>query len=222
MDYTCPLVPPDGPSPRTMRIGILLTALEIGALLAFAVSAFIEAARKRLDVVGVFAVAFVTAFGGGTLRDLLIDRRPFFWMEHPEYVWLVFALSLAAIPALRRIRFTERAIQVPDALGLGLFSVVGASQALALGVPVFVAALMDVITAVFGGVMRDIICNEVPIVFHDRRPYAVCSFAGSWAFLGLHAAGAPDPVSLGCGAALAAGLRLIALARGWRVPGWPA
>ncbi|GAB4172061.1 MAG: trimeric intracellular cation channel family protein [Rhodocyclaceae bacterium] len=203
-----------------MGAELLLTVLEIAAVVAFAISAFIEAARKHLDVVGVFAVAFVTAFGGGTLRDLLIDRRPFFWVEHQEYVWLVFALSAAATPCLRRLRLTERAIRVPDALGMGLFSVVGASQALELAVPPFVAALMGVITGVFGGVMRDIICNEIPTVFRDRRPYAVCSFAGSWGFLGLHLAGAHETLALAGGAALAAGLRLVALARGWRVPSW--
>ncbi|HEX6827857.1 MAG TPA: trimeric intracellular cation channel family protein, partial [Burkholderiales bacterium] len=133
-----------------------------------------EAARKRMDVVGVIAVAFITAFGGGTLRDILLDRRPLFWVEHQEYLVLLVAVSLAAMALMRgrHYPFTERAIQIPDALGLGLFSASGTSLALDAQLPLFVASLMGVITAVFGGVMRDIICNEIPAVFRDHRPYA--------------------------------------------------
>src|SRR5687767_13178007 len=142
------------------EIDWLVVAIEVCAIVAFAVSGLIEAARKRLDVVGVFASAFLTAFGGGTVRDLLIDRRPFFWVEYQEYLWLVFAMSLVAIPWFRsrHYHFTGRAIVVPDALGLGLFSILGTSQALAAGMPGFVAVLMGVITGVVGGVLRDVVC----------------------------------------------------------------
>lgn len=99
------------------------SCVEVCATLAFAVSGIIEAARKRMDIVGVFAVAFIAAFGGGTLRDVLLDKRPFFLVQHQEYVWLIFIVSLAAIPLLRlrRHQLTEWAMHVPD----GLFSVAG-------------------------------------------------------------------------------------------------
>jgi uncharacterized membrane protein YeiH len=205
------------------QIDYLVVAIEVCAIVAFAVSGLIEAARKRLDVVGVFASAFLTAFGGGTVRDLLIDRRPFFWVEYQEYLWLVFGMSVVAIPwfRARHYHFTGRAIVVPDALGLGLFSILGTSQALAAGMPMFVAVLMGVITGVVGGVLRDVVCNEIPMVFHDRQPYALCAFIGSIVFLALHEAGAPDLVSLGSGFVVTAGLRLVAVARGWLVPSWP-
>lgn len=206
-----------------MELDLTLRIIEAGAIIAFALSGFLEAARKRMDVVGVIVVAFITAFGGGTLRDILLDRRPLFWVEHQEYVLLIFAVSLAAMALMRgRHRtFTERAIRMPDALGLGLFSASGTSLALEAQLPLFVASLMGVITAVFGGVMRDIICNEIPAVLRDRRPYALCSFAGCWAFLALHLLGAPALLSLTAGAGTAAGLRLLALARGWALPAWP-
>jgi uncharacterized membrane protein YeiH len=206
-----------------LRIDVLITVVEVCATLAFAVSGVIEAARKRMDIVGVFAVAFIAAFGGGTLRDLLLDKRPFFWVQHQEYVWLIFIVSLAAIPLLRlrRHQLTEWAMHVSDALGLGLFSVAGTSQALEVQMPLFSASLMGVITAVFGGVLRDIICNEIPTVFRDRRPYALCSFIGCWSYLVLHLLAVPALVSFGAGIAVAAGLRMMALARGWRVPSWP-
>ena len=131
---------------------------------AFALSGVLEAARKRLDAVGVCVVAFLAAFGGGTLRDLLLDHRPFFWVAHVEVLWAVLALAVGAMLWMRRghIAPTERAIQWPDALGLGLFTAAGTHRALVEGMPALVAVLMGVLTAVFGGVLRDMVCNEIP------------------------------------------------------------
>lgn len=205
------------------RFQLLISAIEFAATLAFAVSGMIEAARRRMDVVGVFAVAFITAFGGGTVRDVLLDRRPFFWVEHQGYVWLVFVLTLVAAPWLHKHReiVTERAMLIPDALGLGLFSVTGVSLAHQMGMPLFVSVMMGVITGVFGGVMRDVICNEVPNVFHDHRPYALCAFAGAWLYLGMNALDAPSLLSLAVAVTAIAGLRLLAVLTGWSVPRWP-
>ena len=200
----------------------LLHAIEVVATLAFALSGFIEAVRKRMDIVGISSVAFVAAFGGGTLRDVLLDRRPFFWVGASGWVWAILGLCLAGALLMRsrHVEPTERAIRVPDALGLGLFSVAGAGLAVEMQMPTVVAALMGVVTAVFGGVLRDVLCNEIPAVFRDHRPYAVCSFAGAWCYLGLQAVAAPPWVALLAGAGLATTLRLVALARGWQVPGW--
>ena len=201
---------------------VILTLIEIAATLAFALSGFIEAARRRMDIVGITAVACTAAFGGGTLRDVLLDQRPFFWVEHSGYLWLILGLCLVGLPVLRasHIDFTERAMRVPDALGLGLFGAAGTSQALALGQPLIVAALTGVITGVFGGVLRDVLCNEVPAIFTDHRPYAVCSFTGAWVYIGLDHVQAPDGLALAACIVTTAGLRLLALTRDWRVPGW--
>ena len=199
----------------------LLWLVEVMATLAFALSGFIEATRKRMDIVGICAVAFIAAFGGGTLRDILLDRRPFFWAAD-GWVWTVLGLCVLGLWMIRarHLEFTERAIRVPDALGLGLFTVTGTGLALEMSMPPTVAVLMGVVTAVFGGVMRDIVCNEIPAVFRDHRPYAVCSFAGAWGYVGLDALQAPAWAAALGGAALATGLRLVALARAWQVPGW--
>ena len=85
-----------------MNLHPFLIAIEVGGTLAFAMSGLIEATRKRMDIVGVFSVAFVSAFGGGTVRDLLLDRRPLFWVQNQEYVWLVIALALTAPPTIGR------------------------------------------------------------------------------------------------------------------------
>ena len=114
---------------------LLMTVVEAVATLAFALSGLLEAARKRLDAVGVCVVAGLTAFGGGTLRDVLLDRRPFFWVEHASWLWALLGLCIAAMFVLRARHFrpTERAMQWPDALGLGLFSASGTQLALAVG-----------------------------------------------------------------------------------------
>lgn len=201
---------------------LLRHALELAATIAFTLSGVMVAARSRLDAVGVYAVAFLAAFGGGTLRDLLLDQRPFFWVLHVEYLWGVLALATAAMLFMRQRHFepTERAIQVPDALGLGLFAALGVDMAIASGMPALVAVLMGVVTGVFGGVLRDIVCNEIPTAFRDHRPYALCAFAGGWVYLGLAALSAPEWLALAATVTVSAGLRLLALWLDWRLPLW--
>jgi uncharacterized membrane protein YeiH len=206
-----------------MTLEPILVAVEVAGTLAFAVSGLIEATRRRMDIVGVVSVAFVSAFGGGTVRDLLLGRRPLFWVEHTEYVWLVLALTLVAPLVLRAARHhvTERIMVTADALGLGLFAISGTSLAAAAGMPPLVSLLMGAITAVFGGVLRDVLCNEIPQVFHDHVPYTLCALVGSGLFLALDALGVQAPLSTLAGIAAATGLRLLAVARGWRIPPWP-
>lgn len=196
--------------------------VELAATAAFALSGVLEGARKRLDVVGVCVVGFLTAFGGGTVRDLLLDQRPFFWVRHVEALWGVLALCLLAMLLLKARHFplTERAIQWPDALGLGLFAATGVHQALVLDMPALVAVLMGLITGVFGGVLRDVVCNEIPTAFHDHRPYAVCAFAGGWVYVGLWQLDAPGWLALLACVAVTAGLRGLALWRNWQLPAW--
>jgi uncharacterized membrane protein YeiH len=196
--------------------------VELSATAAFALSGALEGARKRLDVVGVSVVGFLAAFGGGTLRDLLLDQRPFFWVRHVEVLWGVLALCVLAMAFLRARHFalTERAMQWPDALGLGLFTATGVHQALLLEMPMLVAVLMGLITGVFGGVLRDVVCNQIPTAFHDHRPYAVCAFAGGWLYVGLWHIEAPGWLALLACVVVTAGLRGLALWRDWQLPGW--
>ncbi|MFM1991541.1 MAG: hypothetical protein RJA99_4498 [Pseudomonadota bacterium] len=193
---------------------------EIAALVAFAVSGYLEAERRGMDPVGHFVLAFVAAFGGGTLRDLLIDRRPLFWIEHHGWVVAVFVLSLA-LPWLSRHRargWVERVVPWPDALGLGLFAATGTALSLDAGLPPFVAVMMGVITATFGGVIVDVFSNEVPRIFRRTELQATCAFAGGWLLVALEAAGAPRPVAIAAGSGAAFALRMLAVRRGWRLP----
>jgi uncharacterized membrane protein YeiH len=197
----------------------LLTA-EIAGLIAFAISGYLEAERRGMDPIGHFTLAFVSAFGGGTLRDLLIDRRPLFWIEHHGWVVGVFAICLL-LPWLIRRRprpWVERAVQWPDALGMGLFAASGTALALDAGMPMFVAMLMGVITATFGGVICDVLCNEIPRIFRRTELHATCAFAGGCVYIACDAVGASRPLAIAAGAALAFGLRMLAVGRGWRLP----
>jgi uncharacterized membrane protein YeiH len=206
-----------------MQVGMstLQQAVEACGIVAFACSGFIEARRKEMDLVGVFIVAFITAFGGGTLRDLLLDRRPLYWVEHQEYTLLVFALALVAVPFFRHLRSSvaEKAIIVADALGMGLFSVVGASLALEAQMPLFVCAMMGVITGIFGGVLRDVLCNEIPLVFRRGQLYATCSFVGCWVYLILALLNVSQGFALASSIVATSALRLLAVRFDWKLPG---
>ncbi len=160
----------------------LVALLTYLAVVTSAVSGALEAKHRDMDVVGAISVAFVTAFGGGTLRDLLLGRTPIFWLLDP---WLTVATFVTAVLSYyAAARGSDRLLLVPDALGLGLFSTLGATYALQMHLPILVAVLMGVVTGVFGGVLRDTICVRVPMVFRrNTELYATCSFVGVWVFV---------------------------------------
>jgi uncharacterized membrane protein YeiH len=197
----------------------LIKIIEILAILVGAFSGFIEARAKKMDVVGVFIVAFITAFGGGTLRDVLLDIRPLFWVQHQEYAILIFVLSLVASPLIRTLKkiVSERLIVIADALGLGLFSIAGVAQALKADMPLFIASMMGVITGIFGGVLRDIVCNQVPMVLRDGKPYALCAFAGCWMYILMQQVGIDPNFSLWSSALVIVILRLLTWVHGIRL-----
>ena len=129
----------------------MMQLIELLAVISAGIYGVLLARRKEMDFVGVFSVAFITAFGGGTLRDLLLDRTPMFWIKHDHYPVIVFLLALAAV-LMRNFtgwqRWAQRWLFLPDAFGLGLFSVVGAGYALEAQTSMFVAALFGVITGI--------------------------------------------------------------------------
>lgn len=198
-----------------MRIFQLIEAVGV---FAFALSGLIEARRRDMDLVGLFVVALVTAFGGGTLRDLLLNRTPLFWIEHDIYAIAILGLSLAfaLIPATGRV--PASALSVADALGLGLFSVAGAGYAMQSGSSVFIAALMGAITGTFGGVIRDVLCNELPSLFRQTPLYATCAFMGCYCYFGLLRTPLSSDVAVWIAICLIAAFRLAAVRWGWVLP----
>ena len=206
----------------TQTLSGVQTSIEIAGTVAFALSGVMEAARKKLDAVGVCAVASVAAFGGGTLRDVLLDRRPLFWIEQSWYLWSVLILCLTAMTLMRAKHFkpTEKSMQWPDALGLGLFAASGTQIALGMQMPALISVLMGVITATFGGVLRDIVCNEIPVSFKDHRPYALCSVAGGVIYIVLAAVDAEPWFCMTVCALITVVFRVLAIWNDWTLPAW--
>lgn len=198
-----------------------LLVIEVLAVLTFAYSGVIEARRNGFDYVGVLTIAIVTAFGGGTLRDLLLDRHPLYWIEHWTFLVYIFVFSVAEIILLRFNKdFSSNAtLVVVDALGLGLFCASGVGIALGMNTPVFPAVLIGVITATFGGVIRDVLCNQKPNLFQPTEPlYATCAFVGAWSYILLHWLGFAPPIALIVCIAVTFSLRLLAVKMNFRLP----
>ena len=205
-----------------MNLDAFLIGLEALGVIAFALSGIIEAARKHFDLVGVVMVASIAAFGGGTLRDVLLDRRPFFWAEQEFWLWALIAVGLA-LPFFfkaNHIEFTEKAMLIPDAFGLGIFAAGGTHIALQSGSTPMVAVVMGVITAVVGGVLRDVLVNEEPRAFHDHQPYAVVAFAGGWLVVLLSYMNTPEYLDVLIAAIAMVLVRLLAVRFGWELKRW--
>jgi uncharacterized membrane protein YeiH len=197
------------------------TALEATAVLVCAISGMITAARKRMDIVGTYCLALVTAFGGGTLRDLLTDRRPFFWISHDQYLLIIVVLCVPFVysrPFHARARSWHRQAVLVDAMGLALFTLTGVGFALEKGLPLFVSSLIGVITGTFGGVLRDVASIEIPVLFRPGELYAMSSFAGAWVYLALLHVGLTSFVAGSLAFLTIVGLRFVSHAFGVRVP----
>jgi uncharacterized membrane protein YeiH len=197
----------------------MLGLIEVLGILAFTLSGVIESQRKKMDFVGTYATAFMTALGGGTLRDLLLNRQPL-WLLHDEYPLMIGAVVIGALILIRLKQFpiTERTIVIPDGLGLGLFSASGTAYAFDTDLPPLVCILMGVITATFGGVLRDIACNKIPVIFSRTELYATCSFFAAGTYWGFRVLGAQHILSATVAIIMALMLRLLAVRFNWRLP----
>ena len=199
----------------------LTIAVEAAAVLVSAVSGMITAARARMDIVGTFTLALVTAFGGGTLRDVLLERRPFFWVSSKEYVFVTLLLCLPFVYSRRAFAVADaldRNSTFVDSLGLALFSLTGVRYALEAGLPPLPAALMGVVTGTFGGVLRDVLVREVPSIFRPGPLYAAASFLGCLVVLAGPVLDFPQAIADAAGFATIVLLRMASVRLGLRLP----
>lgn len=196
-----------------------LVVIEFLAVIVSSIYGVLLAARKGMDVVGVFAVAFAVAFGGGTLRDLFLDRTPLFWIGNPHYPMITLGIAILSGLILRFVHRIKPLLLVPDALGMALFTLTGTGFAIEAGVNPFIAAVLGVITGTFGGVLGDVICNEVPALFQPSPLNATCSFAGAWIYWGALQFEIPDGWALLAGGAVIVTLRLASVKWNWCFPG---
>ena len=163
----------------TSLIDQLVYYFDLFGTAVFAFSGVLVAGRLRMDAIGVIVLAAVTAIGGGTIRDLLIGARPIFWIQDPTYLWVILATAavgmwLARVPR----RLPWYALPVADAFGLALFVVIGAKKALLFGTSGMVAVVMGVITGVAGGLIRDVLAREIPMVLQKEIYATACIFGG--------------------------------------------
>jgi len=157
--------------------------LDLAGVAVYAVSGALAAGRKHLDLLGVVVIASVTAIGGGTLRDLLLDRHPVFWIARPAYLYVIIVAALATVAWSRRFRPPALSLAIADALGLALFTVSGAQIAEARGLSGVVVVLMGALTGVAGGALRDVLTGEIPMILRKGQLYATAAIAGAAIYL---------------------------------------
>lgn len=193
--------------------------ITLAGVALYAVTGVLDAGRKGMDMVGACAIGLATAAGGGTIRDLLMDR-PVFWISDQSYLLVSLGAAILAFFMHRVIQLPPRLFLILDALGLALFTVSGTQLALAADTPWLVAGFMGLITGVAGGVLRDILCNDIPLIFLPGQLYAIAAAAGAAAVVAMHAASFSHEAAATVGFLLAAGLRLAAIAFKLHGPEW--
>ena len=189
----------------------LLYWIGLAAVSVNALTGVLDAGRKQMDLVGVVMVGSATALGGGTVRDLLLDRTVF-WISDQTYLVVALATTVVIFFAVRGLRLPPRLFLIPDAVGLALFTVVGTQVALEWQAPWLVASLLGVITGVLGGVLRDVLCNDVPLIFVRGELYASAAWVGALALIGLQALGLSAVAAAWVSMAVVLIARLLAMA----------
>lgn len=197
----------------------LVAILDLLAVSVCAVTGVLVARSKQMDLVGLTVIAVVSSIGGGTIRDTLLGKLPVFWVSQPLSLVAALLAGWMAFMVSKRVPMSPRWFVYPDALGLALFTIVGAEKSLTAGHGWLVSALMGVITGVFGGVLRDIICREIPSVFKQTELYATASLVGALAFIAARGAGVPAIWAVASGTAFVVVLRLVAVRWNVRLPG---
>ncbi|HET7730986.1 MAG TPA: trimeric intracellular cation channel family protein [Usitatibacter sp.] len=196
-----------------------LELLDYAGVAVFAVSGALAAARKHLDILGVVVIATVTAIGGGTVRDVLLDRVVF-WIAHSNHLYVILFAALATVLYTRRFPFPERALAFMDALGLAFFTVSGAQIAEGLEHTGVVVVVMATLTGVAGGVLRDVLTGEIPLILRKGQIYATAAIAGAVLYLALQPF-ADRALAAAAGMACIAALRIAAIAWNWTLPVFP-
>ncbi len=189
----------------------LLYWIGLAAVAVNALTGVLDAGRKNMDLVGVVMVGTATALGGGTVRDVLL-QRPVFWLSEQVYLVVAVATTLVIFFAVRGLRLPPRLFLIPDAIGLALFTIVGTQIALQWHAPWLAASLLGVITGVVGGVVRDVLCNEVPLVFVRGELYVTAAWIGAVVLIGLQSLGMSAVAAAWAGMTTVLAIRLAAMA----------
>ena len=162
---------------------MFIQTIDILGTIAFAISGVLVAMNKRMDPFGVFIIAFVTAVGGGTLRDLLIGSTPVFWMTDMTFIYVITAAVLTAVVFRNQIKHLRKSLFLFDTIGIGLYTVIGIEKGLNADLHPIICIALGTMSACFGGVIRDILCNEIPVIFRKEVYATTCIFGGITYFI---------------------------------------
>jgi len=166
----------------------LFNILEILGTAAFAISGALSAMNRKLDIFGIFIIAFVTGIGGGTVRDILIGNTPVTWMDNIIYLYLIGIVSILTIIFRKKINYLKTSLFLFDTIGLGIFTIIGVETGIQNNLNPIISIALGVMTGTFGGVIRDILCNEIPVIFR-KEIYATACLIGGLVFIILHELG---------------------------------
>jgi uncharacterized membrane protein YeiH len=206
----------------TTAVGVLQSVLEYVGIIAFAISGALVAGRKRMDVAGVVMLGSIVAVGGGTIRDVLVGSLPVFWVENPTFMIVGALTALAIFPLARTgtlaVMQHFRLVQLTDAAGTALFVVTGVNVALSAGADNLAAIIVGVISGIGGGIIRDILADEVPKVFVRSHYRATGAFVGAALYVFLLETSVSRVLSAALAVALIFGIRAFAILYKWRVP----
>jgi len=196
---------------------MLLYVLDLAGVAVFAISGVLAAGHAGLDWLGVVVIASVTAVGGGTLRDLLLDRHPVFWIRDVRYVYVILAACAAGIAWAHAMPIPEHALALADALGLGLFAITGAQIAEERRLPAVIVMLVGTMTGAAGGLLRDVFTARIPLLLSSGI-YGSAAIAGIAGYLLLQAARMPRRWAFQWGVLLIVALRMGGIYGGWHLP----
>ncbi|WP_304617297.1 trimeric intracellular cation channel family protein [Paracoccus sp. (in: a-proteobacteria)] len=201
-----------------MSLDALVTVLDYGSVLIFALTGALVASRAQLDPVGFVFMASLTAVGGGTLRDLILNREAVFWVAEPSYVLLAAGAALVVFWTAHLLESRRRWLVWLDSVALAVAVAAGAGVAMEMGSPPIIVVIMGIATGTFGGLMRDVVGNEVPLVFKQGELYLTAAFGGAVAAVMLDWLGIARAEALIAGAVVVWVLRAGSLAFGWKLP----
>ena len=191
--------------------------LDIFGTIAFAISGVLTALNKRMDPFGVYVIAFATAVGGGTLRDVLIGRTPVGWMQDLTYVYMITLGFFIALVFRKKLDKLRVSLFLFDTIGLGVFTLIGLEKGIAINLHPIICIALGTITACFGGVLRDILCNEIPVIFR-KEIYATICIAGGCVFFVLRSWNVPEDVLYLATSGIIIIARLLVVWNKWSLP----
>ncbi len=191
--------------------------VDILGTIAFAISGALIAIRKRMDFFGVLIIAFVTSVGGGTIRDLLIGDTPVTWIRGLTSSYVIFTSAIFAMIFRNKLNIFRKSLFLFDTIGIGLFTIVGIEKGLTFGLDPFICIALGTVSACFGGVLRDILCNEIPVIFR-KEIYATACIAGGIVFFMLEYFSLHQDIIYLLTATTIISIRLLAVVRSWSFP----